>query len=47
MYVMMGLLFGSLVVGFAAPLSHRKQTSLALVAAIVGTLIYYFSQRAM
>ena len=47
MYVMIVLLLGSALVGFTGRLSMKAQTGLALLAATVATLIYYFSQAAM
>lgn len=47
MYVMAVLICGSLLVGCASPLSHRRQTGLALLAATIGTIVYFVSQRAM
>jgi hypothetical protein len=47
MYVMVALLFGSLLVGFVGRFRQTAQTRLALAASIAATIIYLASQRAM
>ena len=47
MYIMIFLLLGSVVVGFAARMSAGAQTRLALAAAAAATIIYAVSTGAM
>lgn len=47
MYVMLALIFGSVLVGCSGRLNQRGQTWVALVASVAATLVYYVSQRAM
>ena len=47
MYILIILLLGSVLFGFAARMSAGAQTRLALVAATVATVIYAVSTGAM
>lgn len=47
MSIMIALMFGSLLFGCSGLSRHRHQTVLALVAATIGTIAYFVSQRMM